>query len=40
MTVAVTEKKTLSVEKQLNIIRPYLEDIINNLKKIDTQEIQ
>ena len=28
--------KTLSVEKYLNKISPYLEDIINNLKKSDT----
>ena len=28
--------KTLSVEKYLNKIRPYLKDIINNLKKSDT----
>ena len=28
--------KTLSVEEHLNKIRPYLKDIINNLKKSDT----
>ena len=28
--------KTLSVEKYLNKVRPYLEGIINNLKKSDT----
>ena len=30
----------LSVEKYLNKIRPYLEHIINNLKKSDTWKIQ
>ena len=28
--------KTISVEKYLNKIRPYLKDIMNNLKKSDT----
>ena len=32
--------KTLSVEEYLNKIRPYLKDIINNLKTSDTLEIQ
>ena len=32
--------KTLSVEKHLNKIKPYLKDIINNLKKSDTLKIQ
>ena len=32
--------KTLSVEKHLDKIRPYLKDIINNLKKSDTWKIQ
>ena len=32
--------KTLSVEKYLNKIRSYLNDIINNLKKSDTWKIQ
>ena len=32
--------KTLSVEENLNKIRPYLKDIINNLKKSDTCKIQ
>ena len=32
--------KTLSVEEYLNKIRSYLKDIINNLKKSDTWEIQ
>ena len=32
--------KTLSVEEYLNKIRPYLKDIINNLKKSDTWKIQ
>ena len=32
--------KALSVEEYLNKIRPYLKDIINNLKKSDMQKIQ
>ena len=32
--------KTLSVEEYLNKIRPYLKDIINNLKKSDTWKIE
>ena len=32
--------KTLSVEEYLNKIRPYLKDILNNLKKSDTWKIQ
>ena len=32
--------KTLSVEEYLNKIRPYLNDIINDLKKSDIQNIQ
>ena len=32
--------KTLSVEEYLDICRPYLKDIINNLKKSDTWKIQ
>ena len=32
--------KTLSVEEYLNIVRPYLKDIINNLEKSDTWKIQ
>ena len=32
--------KTLSVEECLNKIRPYLKDIINNLKKSSTWKIQ
>ena len=32
--------KTLSVEKYLNKISPYLKDIIYNLKKSDTRKIQ
>ena len=32
--------KILSVEEYLNKIRPYLKDIINNLKKSDTWKIQ
>ena len=32
--------KTLSVEEYRNKIRPYLKDIINNLKKPDTWKIQ
>ena len=31
--------KTLSVEEYLNKIRPYLKDIINNLKKSGTWKI-
>ena len=31
--------KTLSVKEYLNEIRPYLKDIINNLKKSDTWKI-
>ena len=42
MTIALNKKameleiKTLSVEEYLNKIRPYLKDIINNLKISDT----
>ena len=36
----VDRNKTLSVEEYLNKIRPYLKDIINNLKKSDTWKIQ
>ena len=32
--------KILSLEEYLNKIRPYLKDIINNLKKSDTWKIQ
>ena len=32
--------KTLSIEEYLDKIKPYLKDIINNLKKIDTWKIQ
>ena len=32
--------KALSVEKYLNKIRPYLKDIINNLKEFGTWKIQ
>ena len=32
--------KTLSVEEYLNKVRPYLKDIINNLKKSDTWKPQ
>ena len=32
--------KTLSLEEYINKIRPYLKDIINNLKKSDTWKIQ
>ena len=34
------ERKTLSVEEYLNEIRPYLKDIINDIKKSDTWKIQ
>ena len=32
--------KTLSIEEYLNKIRPYLKDIMNNLKKNSTWKIQ
>ena len=32
--------KTLSIEEYLNKIRPYLKDIVNNLKRFDTWKIQ
>ena len=32
--------KTLSIEEYLNKIRPYLKNIINDLNKSDTREIQ
>ena len=32
--------KTLSVKENFNKIRPYLKDIINNLKKFDTWKAQ
>ena len=32
--------KTLSVEEYRNKIRPYLKDIINNLRKSDSWKIQ
>ena len=34
------EIKALSVEEYLNKIRPYLKDIINNLKISDTWKVQ
>ena len=34
------KKKPLSVQEYLNKIRPYLKEIINNLKKSDTWKIQ
>ena len=34
------KNKTLSVEEYLNKIRPYLKDIINNLKKSETLKIK
>ena len=34
------KNKTLSIEKHLIKIRPYLINIINNLKKSDTRKIQ
>ena len=40
MKITVIEIKTISVEEYLNKIRPYLKDIINNLKKSDTWKIQ
>ena len=35
-----SDRKTLLVKKYLNKIRPYLKDIINNLKKSDFRKIQ
>ena len=32
--------KTSSVEEYLDKVRPYLKDVINNLKKSHTQKIQ
>ena len=40
LKVTVIEIKTLSVEENLNKIRPYLKYIRNNLKKSDTLKIQ
>ena len=34
------KNKALSVEEYLNKIRPYLKDVINDLKKSDTLKIQ
>ena len=39
-TKVKNRNKALSLEKYLNKIRPYLKDIINNLKKSDTWKIQ
>ena len=36
MTVTVIRNKTLSVNKYLNKIRPYLKDIISGIIKSDT----
>ena len=36
MTVTVIRNKTLSVNKYLNKIRPYLKDIISDIIKSDT----
>ena len=38
--IILDTNKTLSVEEYLNRIIPYLKDIINNLKKSDTQQTQ
>ena len=35
----VDRNKTLSIEEYLNKIRPYLKNIINNLKKSDTWKV-
>ena len=40
MKVKVTEIKYYQLKKYLNKISPYLEDIINNLKKSNTWRIQ
>ena len=37
--IEIKHYKTLSVEEYLNKFRPYLKDIINNLKKSDTWKI-
>ena len=34
------DRKTLSVEEHLSKIKPYLKDIVNNLKKSETWKIQ
>ena len=34
------DRKTLSVKKYFSKIRPYLKDIMNNLKKSDTRKTQ
>ena len=36
----IDRNETISVEKYINKIRPYLKNIINNLKASDTWEIQ
>ena len=36
----IDRNETISVEKYINKIRPYLKNIINNLKTSDTWEIQ
>ena len=40
MKATVIEIKKISVEEYLNKIRPYLKDIMNNLKKSDMWKIQ
>ena len=40
MKATVIEIKKISVEEYLNKIRPYLKDIMNNLKKSDARKIQ
>ena len=40
MKLTVIEKNTLSIEEYVNQIRPYLKDIINNLKLSDMSKIQ
>ena len=40
MNVMVIEIKTVSVEQYINKTRPYLKEIIGNLKTSDTWRIQ
>ena len=40
MEVMVIKNETLLIEEYLNKIRPYLKNIINDLKKFDTWQIQ
>ena len=40
MEVMVIKNEALLIEEYLNKIRPYLKNIINDLKKFDTWQIQ